>query len=66
VRTGFGGRHEVGRRHECSYKDGLPGFMRIPDDCTFATPDYDGNGMCQTWGNVIVNPHVGLLFLNLE
>jgi predicted pyridoxine 5'-phosphate oxidase superfamily flavin-nucleotide-binding protein len=36
------------------------------DDRTLAIPDYDGNGMYRTWGNVIVNPHVGLLFLDFE
>ena len=53
-------------RPDCSYKGGLPGFVRILDDHTLAVPDYDGNGMYRTWGNVIVNPHVGLLFLDFE
>jgi predicted pyridoxine 5'-phosphate oxidase superfamily flavin-nucleotide-binding protein len=53
-------------RPDCSYKGGLPGFVRILDDRTLAIPDYDGNGMYRTWGNVIVNPHVGLLFLDFE
>jgi predicted pyridoxine 5'-phosphate oxidase superfamily flavin-nucleotide-binding protein len=51
---------------DCSYKGGLPGFVRVLDDRTLAIPDYDGNGMYRTWGNVIVNPHVGLLFLDFE
>ena len=53
-------------RPDCSYKGGLPGFVRILDHHTLAIPDYDGNGMYRTWGNVIVNPHVGLLFLDFE
>jgi len=53
-------------RPDCSYKGGLPGFMRVIDDSTLALPDYDGNGMYRTWGNVLVNPHVGLLFLDFE
>jgi len=51
---------------DCSYKGGLPGFVRVLDDRTLAIPDYDGNGMYRTWGNVLVNPHVGLLFLDFE
>lgn len=51
---------------ECSYKGGLPGFVRVLDDQTLAFPDYDGNGMYRSWGNVIVNPAVGLLFLDFE
>lgn len=51
---------------ECSYKGGLPGFIRVLDDRTLAFPDYDGNGMYRSWGNVLVNPAVGLLFLDFE
>jgi len=51
---------------DCSYKGGMPGFVRVLDGTTLAIPDYDGNGMYRTWGNVLVNPHVGLLFLDFE
>lgn len=51
---------------ECSYKGGLPGFVRVVDDRTLAFPDYDGNGMYRSWGNLLVNPGVGLLFLDFE
>jgi uncharacterized protein len=51
---------------DCSYKGGLPGFVRTLDANTLAIPDYDGNGMYRTWGNVLANPHVGLLFLDFE
>jgi len=53
-------------RPDCSYKGGLPGFVRVIDEHTLAFPDYDGNGMYRTWGNVLVNPQVGLLFLDFE
>jgi predicted pyridoxine 5'-phosphate oxidase superfamily flavin-nucleotide-binding protein len=53
-------------RPDCSYKGGLPGFVRVIDQQTLAVPDYDGNGMYRTWGNVLVNPHVGLLFVDFE
>jgi predicted pyridoxine 5'-phosphate oxidase superfamily flavin-nucleotide-binding protein len=51
---------------DCSYKGGLPGFVRVLDERTLAIPDYDGNGMYRTWGNALVNPQVGLLFLDFE
>ena len=51
---------------DCSYKGGLPGFVRILDDQTLVFPDYDGNGMYRSWGNILVNPHVGLLFVDFE
>ncbi len=49
---------------DCSYKGGRPGFIRVIDERTLVIPDYDGNGMYRTWGNVLVNPHVGLLFVD--
>ncbi len=51
---------------ECSYKGGLPGFVRVLDERTLAIPDYDGNGQYRSWGNVLVNPRVGLLFIDFE
>ncbi len=51
---------------DCSYKGGLPGFVRVLDERTLVIPDYDGNGMYRTWGNVLLNPHVGLLFMDFE
>lgn len=51
---------------ECSYKGGMPGFVRVLDEHTLAFPDYDGNGMYRSWGNVLVNPAVALLFLDFE
>jgi predicted pyridoxine 5'-phosphate oxidase superfamily flavin-nucleotide-binding protein len=53
-------------RPDCSFKGGLPGFVRVQDDRTLALPDYDGNGMYRSWGNVLVNPAVGLLFIDFE
>jgi len=51
---------------DCSYKGGLPGFVRVVDRQTLAFPSYDGNGMFKSLGNVLVNPHVGLLFIDFE
>jgi predicted pyridoxine 5'-phosphate oxidase superfamily flavin-nucleotide-binding protein len=53
-------------RPDCSYKGGLPGFVRVLDRSTLAFPDYDGNGMYRSWGNLLVNQNVGLLFLDFE
>jgi predicted pyridoxine 5'-phosphate oxidase superfamily flavin-nucleotide-binding protein len=51
-------------RPDCSYKGGLPGFVRVIAPGTLAFPSYDGNGMFKSLGNALVNPHVGLLFLD--
>jgi uncharacterized protein len=53
-------------RPDCSYKGGLPGFVHVLDDETLAFPDYDGNGMFRSLGNIRVNPYVGLLFIDFE
>jgi predicted pyridoxine 5'-phosphate oxidase superfamily flavin-nucleotide-binding protein len=52
-------------RPDCSFKGGLPGFARVlaPDLLVF--PDYDGNGMFKSLGNISVNPQVGMLFMRL-
>ena len=53
-------------RPDCSFKGGAPGFVRIlrPDLLVF--PDYDGNGMFKSLGNIAVNENVGLLFISLS
>jgi predicted pyridoxine 5'-phosphate oxidase superfamily flavin-nucleotide-binding protein len=53
-------------RPQCSYKGGDPGFVRVLDERTIAFPVYDGNGMYLSAGNTLVNPHVGLLFIDFE
>jgi hypothetical protein len=53
-------------RPDCSYKGGLPGFVRVTGPSELAFPSYDGNGMFRSLGNVLANPHVGMLFLDFE
>ena len=40
---------------ECSIKSGEPGFARVLRDGRLAFPDYDGNGMYKTLGNILAN-----------
>ena len=51
---------------QCSHKAGDPGFVRVLDEHTLAFPSYDGNGMFLSLGNMVVNPSVGMLFLDFE
>ncbi|MBF6599283.1 MAG: pyridoxamine 5'-phosphate oxidase family protein [Dehalococcoidia bacterium] len=53
-------------RPNCSYKGGDPGFVLVVDEHTIAFPNYDGNGMYLSMGNVLANAHVGLLFIDFE
>jgi predicted pyridoxine 5'-phosphate oxidase superfamily flavin-nucleotide-binding protein len=50
-------------RPDCSFKGGPPGFARVAAPDLLVFPDYDGNGMFKSLGNIAVNPHVGLLFI---
>lgn len=53
-------------RPDCSYKGGSPGFVRVTDPMTLVFPGYDGNGMFKSLGNLLVNPYVGMLFMDFE
>jgi predicted pyridoxine 5'-phosphate oxidase superfamily flavin-nucleotide-binding protein len=52
-------------RPDCSFKGGPPGFVRIAAPDLLVWPDYDGNGMFKSLGNIRANPNVGLLFLQM-
>ena len=51
---------------DCSFKGGAPGFVHVTAAAELAFPDYDGNGMFKSLGNIAVNPHVGLLFIAMH
>ena len=53
-------------RPDCSFKGGPPGFVRVTGAAELAFPDYDGNGMFKSLGNLAANPEVGLLFIALH
>jgi predicted pyridoxine 5'-phosphate oxidase superfamily flavin-nucleotide-binding protein len=55
-----------GRGADVSHKGGNPGFVRVVDDKHLAFPDYNGNSMFNTLGNLTVNPHAGLLFIDFD
>lgn len=53
-------------RPDCSFKGGPRGFVRVTAGNELVFPDYDGNGMFKSLGNIDANPNVGLLFIDLE
>ena len=53
-------------RPDCSFKGGMPGFVRVVGPSELAFPDYDGNGMFKSLGNILVNPNVGMLFIAMH
>ena len=50
----------------CSYKGGAPGFVRVLDHKTIVFPNYNGNGMFLSMGNISANCKVGMLFIDFE
>ena len=57
---------DAGGRPDCSFKGGPPGFVRVTGANELAFPDYDGNGMFKSLGNMLVNANVGLLFIAMH
>lgn len=53
-------------RPDCSFKGGMPGFVMITAPSELAFPDYDGNGMFKSLGNILVNVEVGMLFIAMH
>lgn len=49
-----------------SYKGGAPGLVKVLDSRTLVFPNYDGNGMFKSMGNISEAAKVGLLFIDLE
>jgi predicted pyridoxine 5'-phosphate oxidase superfamily flavin-nucleotide-binding protein len=51
---------------DASHRGGNPGFVKVINERQLMWPDYAGNNMFQTLGNITANPHAGLLFLDFE
>ena len=51
---------------DCPFKGGGPGIIRIIDATRLAFPDFDGNGAFMSVGNILKNPHVGILFIDFN
>jgi len=49
---------------DASFRAGPPGFMAVVDDQTLAYPEYRGNGVMASLGNLAENAHIGLLFVD--
>jgi predicted pyridoxine 5'-phosphate oxidase superfamily flavin-nucleotide-binding protein len=51
---------------DASHRGGSPGFVTVHDDVHLRFPDYPGNTMYMTLGNLEANPHAGLLFVDWD
>ncbi len=51
---------------DVSHRGGKPGFVRVDDDHNFIFPDFGGNRIFNSLGNILLNPRAGFLFPNFE
>jgi len=49
---------------DCSFRAGTPGFVQVLDEKTLAYPEYRGNGVLASMGNILENPQIGIIFLD--
>ena len=51
---------------DVSHRGGNRGFVKVLDQATLRIPDYQGNGMFNTLGNLALNRNSGLVFPDFE
>jgi len=51
---------------DSSFRSGPPGFFRVLSDTLVAYPEYRGNGVMASLGNMKENPRIGVMFIDWE
>ena len=49
---------------DCSFRAGKRGFVRVVNEKTLVCPEYRGNGVMASMGNILENQHIGLTFID--
>jgi hypothetical protein len=49
---------------DCSFRAGKKGFVRVLNEKTLLCPEYRGNGVMASMGNILENPHIGMTFID--
>ena len=60
------GEDTPSRGYDASHRGGAPGFVHVSDAGHLQIPDYAGNNFFNTIGNLITDPHIGLIFVDFE
>jgi uncharacterized protein len=55
---------DAGGGCDCSFRAGPPGFIQVLDERTICYPEYRGNGVMASLGNICENGHIGLLMID--
>ena len=64
--TFFVASFHASRGVDVSHRGGNPGFIKVLNRQILRIPDYIGNGMFNTLGNLAINPHAGLIFIDFD
>jgi ferredoxin-NADP reductase/predicted pyridoxine 5'-phosphate oxidase superfamily flavin-nucleotide-binding protein len=64
--TLFIATHAPGAGADVSHRGGRAGFVHIEDEHSFLVPDFTGNQLFMTFGNLAVNPRAGVLFIDFD
>jgi predicted pyridoxine 5'-phosphate oxidase superfamily flavin-nucleotide-binding protein len=51
---------------DSTFRAGPPGFVRVLDEEHLSWPEYRGNGVMASLGNITENAHVGILFIDFH
>jgi len=49
---------------DCSFRAGSPGFVKVLSKSVLAYPEYKGNGVWASLGNIRENPQMGMVFID--
>jgi predicted pyridoxine 5'-phosphate oxidase superfamily flavin-nucleotide-binding protein len=60
----FVGTADAGGECDSTFRAGPPGFLRVLDPKRIAYPEYRGNGVLASLGNISENPHVAVLMID--
>ncbi|WP_299593532.1 pyridoxamine 5'-phosphate oxidase family protein, partial [uncultured Tateyamaria sp.] len=63
VRDGSGAPYEG---VNVNHRGGQPGFVSVDSPTQITIPDYEGNNLFNTFGNLLLNPEAGVLFVDFE
>jgi uncharacterized protein len=55
---------DAGGECDCSFRAGAAGFLRVLDEHTIAYPEFRGNGVMASLGNILENPHIGIMMVD--
>jgi NAD(P)H-nitrite reductase large subunit/predicted pyridoxine 5'-phosphate oxidase superfamily flavin-nucleotide-binding protein len=60
----FVGTADAKGHTDASFRAGQPNFVKVLDERTIAYPEFHGNGVMSSMGNISENPRIGLMFID--